>query len=195
MNKLGYRHNHICWNSKNRISNIFLEVFENNKIKIWGNGVSANVFIEEFSDLKFYALMSDDPYGIEIYGMNASIINCNSLIANPMYSYLKINTIEDIPESYELKLKMHDDCFFSVELFNQDLLDMIISSILKMHFESMNINKKLINTKVITRIKSMLFENRKCYFYANKDKVYIKDKPIHYLFRIFNFVNPNIIIE
>jgi len=195
MDTENFKHHHACWHSNNKQSYVQMDSVDQHLLVISGYGISANVLLNGFKQLYFYSKDVDDEYEIEIYGYKNAVDFAKEATHSNMYKYLCIRSIEQIYATYVVKITSHDDCFFTIESPDHDMISTLLRSILKMHFAYLTINKLVFDDAIIDKIVKLLYQSKKCYFYSLGQKVVISKKSINPLRRFFRMYRSDLEIK
>ena len=148
---MGYKHSHTCIYSSNKYSE--LEFITSLKVK--RVGVSSNVLLETFSDIKFENKQNKtDEYEIELNGFNEG--NLNKCI----------------------KASFHDDCFFEIEFNDMEDIKRFILGIINMQQEYISINGCIKERDISDSKVEEIVKNKKVSFKTIGTRVVILN---HYL--------------
>ena len=108
-----YKHSHNCVHSKNKYSEILVK----DELVISGFGVSSNVLINSFPEIKFNEGQNkEDEYSFKLTGKS------------------------DLTNDILISSNFHDDCFFEIEFKKPEYLKSFILGIIQMHQEYIKID-------------------------------------------------------
>jgi hypothetical protein len=190
MNIDDFKHSHKCYYSSNKLSQITFEDRVSGIYNLSGTGVSLNVFINGFDNLNFYINNVEDEFTIEIVGspMNLETVQFDDLLN--MYSYLKLEKTLDQDNKHDLKISMHDDCFYDIEFSNKDYIKSVVKSLMLMHLFYMS--KQIPIDRIdFNEIVEYLLSNKTVNILTLKDKIIVSNRKIGLLNRLLGLYGDN----
>lgn len=154
-----YKHSHSCVHSRNKYSEILVK----NELVISGFGVSSNVLINSFPEIKFSEEQDkEDEYSIKLIG--------------------KLDLINDIL----ISANFHDDCFFEIEFKRNEYIKSFILGIIQMHQEYIKTDGCIKEPDISTEVLNEILKYKKVSFKTLNNRVLILKRPLTSFDNIFS---------
>ena len=146
-----YKHSHNCVHSSNKYSEILVK----DELVISGFGVSSNVLINSFPEIKFNEGQNkEDEYSFKLTGKS------------------------DLTNDILISSNFHDDCFFEIEFKKPEYLKSFILGIIQMHQEYIKTDGCIKEPDISNEVLKEILKYKKVSFKTLNNRVLILNRTL-----------------